>query len=100
IGPGSTVMTERQILIAGNWKMHKTQGEARTLAREIRQGLNPGARSEVVLAPPYTSLAAVAGELAGSAIRLAAQDTFWERQGATPGASSPGMLADPGGPSV
>ena len=89
-------MTKRQPLIAGNWKMHKTQGEARTLAREIRQGLSPGARAEVVLAPPYTSLAAVAGELTGSAIRLAAQDTFWERQGAYTGAISPVMLADAG----
>ena len=89
-------MTKRQPLIAGNWKMHKTQGEARTLAREIRQGLDPGARSEVVVAPPYTSLAAVAGELAGSTIRLAAQDSFWERQGAYTGAISPVMLADAG----
>jgi triosephosphate isomerase len=89
-------MTERQILIAGNWKMHKTQGEARTLAREIRQGLTPGARAEVVVAPPYTSLAAVAGELTGSAIRLAGQDSFWERQGAYTGAISPVMLADAG----
>jgi len=89
-------MTERQILIAGNWKMHKTQGEARTLAREIRQGLTSGGRAEVALAPPYTSLAAVAGEITGSAIRLAAQDAFWERQGAYTGAISPVMLADAG----
>ncbi|MEW6659969.1 MAG: triose-phosphate isomerase [Thermodesulfobacteriota bacterium] len=88
--------TERQPLIAGNWKMHKTQGEARALAREIRRGLSPGARAEVAVAPPYTALAAVAGELAGSPIRLAAQDTFWEPQGAYTGAISPAMLLDAG----
>jgi len=88
--------TERQPLIAGNWKMHKTQAEARGLAREIRQGLGPGARAEVMVAPPYTALAAVAPELAGSPIRLAAQDTFWEKQGAYTGAISPGMLLDAG----
>jgi triosephosphate isomerase len=87
---------ERQPLIAGNWKMHKTQGEARALAREIRQGLPAAARAEVMVAPAYTALAAVAGELAGSPIRLAAQDTFWERQGAFTGAISPGMLLDTG----
>jgi triosephosphate isomerase len=87
---------KRQPLIAGNWKMHKTQEEARTLAREIRQGLRPEARAEVMVAPPYTALAAVAGELAGSPIRLAGQDTFWEKQGAYTGAISPVMLLDAG----
>jgi triosephosphate isomerase len=90
------VMTKRQPLIAGNWKMHKTLAEARTLARDIRQGVAPGRRAEVALAPPYTALAAVAAELAGSDLRLAAQDTFWERQGAFTGAISPAMLADVG----
>jgi triosephosphate isomerase len=87
---------ERQPLIAGNWKMHKTLAEARTLAREIRQGLPAAARAEVAVAPPFTALAAVAAELAGSPIRLAAQDAFWERQGAYTGAISPLMLADVG----
>ena len=89
-------MPKRQPLIAGNWKMHKTLAEARTLARDIRQGVAPGRRAEVALAPPYTALAAVAAELAGSDLRLAAQDTFWERQGAFTGAISPTMLADVG----
>jgi triosephosphate isomerase len=83
-------------LIAGNWKMHKTRAESRELARQIRQGLPPGFRVEVALAPPYTSLAAVAAEISGSPIRLAAQDTFWERQGAFTGAISPVMLKDAG----
>jgi len=89
-------MTERQPLIAGNWKMHKTQAEARALAREIRQGVLPEALVEVMVAPPYTALSAVAAELQDSPIRLAAQDTFWERQGAYTGAISPVMLADAG----
>jgi triosephosphate isomerase len=90
------VMTKRQPLIAGNWKMHKALAEARALARDIRDGAGPGRRAEVALAPPYTALAAVAAELAGSDIRLAAQDTFWEKQGAFTGAISPAMLADVG----
>jgi len=89
-------MAERQPFIAGNWKMHKTLAEARTLAREIRDGAASGRRAEVALAPPYTALAAVAQELAGSDIRLAAQDTFWEKQGAYTGAISAAMLADVG----
>jgi len=89
-------MPERQPFIAGNWKMHKTVAEARALAREIRQGVAPGRRAEVALAPPYTALSAVAAELVGSDIRLAAQDAFWEKQGAYTGAISPAMLADVG----
>jgi triosephosphate isomerase len=89
-------MPERQPFIAGNWKMHKTLAEAKTLARAIRDGTAPGRRAEVALAPPYTALAAVAAELAGSNLRLAAQDAFWEKQGAYTGAISPAMLADVG----
>ena len=89
-------MSKRQPLIAGNWKMYKTQGEAEALARDIRQGLSPAARAEVMVAPPYTALAAVAAELEGSPIRLAGQDAFWEKQGAFTGAISPVMLSDLG----
>lgn len=83
-------------LIAGNWKMHKTLAEAKALAREIRQGLIPNLAVEVAVAPPYTALAAVAAEIAGSPIKLAAQDTHWEMQGAYTGAISPVMLTDVG----
>jgi triosephosphate isomerase len=89
-------MSERQVLIAANWKMHKTLEEARTLTREVRRGLTWGLRAEVVLAPPYTALTAVAAELAGSALGLAGQDAYWERQGAFTGAVSPWMLKDAG----
>ncbi len=87
---------ERPPLIAGNWKMHKTVAEARDLARDIRKGLAAQLRAEVVVAPAYTALAAVKEEIAASAIRLAAQDTFWERQGAFTGAISPVMLKEVG----
>jgi triosephosphate isomerase len=89
-------MSKRRYLIAANWKMHKTLNEARILAREVRRGLIWGLKAEVALAPPFTALAAVAEELADSDIRLAAQDTFWERQGAYTGAISPVMLHDVG----
>jgi triosephosphate isomerase (TIM) len=89
-------MSDLTPVIAGNWKMHKTLAEARDLAREIVRGVPPQARAEVVLAPPYTALAAVAGEIGGSPVVLAAQDTFWEDKGAFTGAIAPGMLADVG----
>jgi triosephosphate isomerase len=89
-------MSERTKMIAGNWKMHKTLAEARDLAREIVQGVGRETRVEVVLAPPYTALTAVAAEISGSKVKLCAQDTFWEEKGAFTGAIAPGMLADAG----
>jgi len=89
-------MAERTKMMAGNWKMHKTLAEARELARQIVRGVGQKTRAEVVLGPPYTALAAVAEEIQGSPVRLAAQDTFWEEKGAFTGAIAPGMLVDVG----
>ncbi len=88
--------TKRKPLVAGNWKMHKTLAEASALAREIRQGYKETMAAEVVLAPPFTALTAVAQEISGSTIQLAAQDMYWEKQGAYTGAISPLMLTDAG----
>ena len=87
---------KRKPLVAGNWKMNKTLAEAASLAREIRQGYRETMTAEIVLAPPFTALTTVAQEIRGSAIRLAAQDMFWEKQGAFTGAISPTMLNDAG----
>jgi triosephosphate isomerase len=89
-------MSERRPFIAANWKMHKTLAEAQALARDIRQGVAAAQRAEVGLAPPFTALTTVAAELAGSGIRLLAQNAFWEKQGAFTGEISPVMLADLG----
>jgi len=83
-------------LIAGNWKMHKTIAEATALAQAVRDGISNPPPAEVVLAPPFTALAAVAQVLSGSPIQLAAQNTFWERHGAYTGEISPQMLVDAG----
>jgi triosephosphate isomerase (TIM) len=92
----NVMKTPRKPLVAGNWKMHKTLAEAASLAREIRQGYRDAMTAEVVLAPPFTALTTVARELSGSPIQLAAQDMFWEKQGAFTGAISPLMLTDCG----
>ena len=44
--------------IAGNWKMHKTVGEAEALARELVRGLEHVDR-KVMIAPAFTALPAV-----------------------------------------
>ncbi|MEQ9619724.1 MAG: triose-phosphate isomerase [Deltaproteobacteria bacterium] len=87
----------RKTLIAGNWKMNMMREEAGALARGVAEEAGDAAdRVDVILAPPYTALGAVAGALEGTGIMLGAQNVFWEEKGAFTGEISPGMLADSG----
>jgi triosephosphate isomerase len=84
-------------IVAGNWKMNKTVGEALVLVRELR-GLVSMVRDkvEVVVAPPFTALHPVAKAIEGSNIVLAAQNCFWENAGAFTGEVSAPMLKEVG----
>jgi len=87
----------RRKFVCGNWKMHKTQGEARELVRALAPLLEGLAdRVQVAVAPPFTALAATSEALRGSAIELAAQDVHFEKQGAFTGEVSAPMLAEVG----
>ncbi|MFH1169647.1 MAG: triose-phosphate isomerase [Chloroflexota bacterium] len=80
-------------LIAGNWKMNTTLAEATELVRAMRGGLDEIDKVEKVLCPPFISLAAVKELLAGSSVKLGAQNVFYEEKGAYTGEVSPLMLA-------
>lgn len=87
----------RKRLIAGNWKMNMLSEEARALARGVVERVGGLAEKvDVILAPPYTDLTAVRGEIRGTGVMLAAQNVFWEEKGAFTGEVSPGMIADAG----
>ena len=86
----------RKAVIAGNWKMHKTSVEARLLARAVKAGSVDVSNCEIVMAPPFTALAAVSDEIKGSPIFLAAQNVYWEQKGAFTGEISIPMLQDLG----
>jgi triosephosphate isomerase (TIM) len=83
-------------VIAGNWKMHKTISEACSLVRAIRDGTKDVGDRQIVIAPPYTALAAVSAELKGSSIILAAQNVHWESKGAFTGEICIPMLMEAG----
>jgi len=88
-------------LIAGNWKMYKTLAEARELVQGIRNGLQAcfgqGRRAvEVVVCPPVQLLFPMAKAVAGTNIRLGAQNVHEERQGAFTGEVSVPMLKETG----
>jgi len=86
----------RKPIIAGNWKMYKTVGEAVELVEALAAGLGPVPDREVVVCPPYTALYPLSSLLADTPIALGAQDMFFETQGAYTGAISPLMLRDIG----
>ncbi len=84
----------RTPIVAGNWKMNGTVAEAVALAVAIRRRIAGECRVEIVLCPPFTSLAAVAERVSGSALSLGAQDVHREPAGAYTGEISAGMLRD------
>jgi triosephosphate isomerase len=96
-------MAQRQRLIVGNWKMHKTVPEARDFVKQLAGLLpkSPSANVAIILAPPFTALQAVASALAThglapSPVELAAQDAHWDDHGALTGEVSIPMLKDAG----
>lgn len=86
----------RPPLIVGNWKMHKTIREAREYVSLLRAELKETADRQVVLAPPFTALEAMAEALAGTGIELAAQNVCDRDEGAATGEVSARMLVEAG----
>jgi triosephosphate isomerase len=85
----------RQYYIAGNWKMHKTRGEAAALAKELLPALKDG-KHKYLIAPSFTLLETVAPIVRGSNIRLGAQNCAEAEEGAHTGEVSVLQLKDLG----
>jgi triosephosphate isomerase (TIM) len=81
-------------LIAGNWKMYKGPAEAAEFCLRLRERDLTGV--DVVVCPPYVSLAVSVQLLAGTEVAVAAQNVHWEREGAYTGEISAGMLLELG----
>src|SRR5215470_10593562 len=87
----------RKPVIAGNWKMYKLIGDAVATATALKPLVANANHLEVVIAPPYTAIKAVADRLDGSNIKVAAQDVSTEmKQGAHTGEICGDMLKDAG----
>ena len=86
----------RQQLIAGNWKMNHGGPTGCQLAADIVQACGDLAGVDVVVAPPFTAVAAVAHEVEGSRVEVAAQNLHPEAEGAFTGEISASMLIDCG----
>jgi triosephosphate isomerase len=84
-------------MVAGNWKMYKTAGEAVVLVQDTAEVVDDvWDEVEVIVAPPFTDLKSVSTviELDKLTMGLGAQDVFYEEEGAYTGAVAPRMLAD------
>ncbi len=86
----------RRRMIAGNWKMNKTVGEAVSLAKQIVEGVPQASTPDIVLCPPFTALSGVIEATSGSTVSVGAQNMHWETKGAYTGEISPEFLADMG----
>lgn len=82
--------------VAGNWKMHKTIGESLELVDRLLAAVSGLGAVEVGIAPPFTALHAVHKRIAGTKLRLTAQNVHFESSGAFTGEISPAMLKDVG----
>ncbi|MCU0858880.1 MAG: triose-phosphate isomerase [Pontiellaceae bacterium] len=84
----------RKKIIAGNWKMNKTVGDAVALVEGLKMDLAQGTDVEVVVCPPFTALQAVGEKLTNTQIKLGAQNMSSEDDGAYTGEISHTMLKD------
>ena len=82
--------------VAGNWKMFKTVSEAVLFVKELRGLVRDLTEVEVVIAPPFTALHAVAEAARNTKVGVAAQNVYWEREGAFTGEVSPVMVKEAG----
>ena len=95
--PAHEIHGTRRRIFVGNWKLNLTAPEARALVIALRKQIDSDSARiardrDIVVAPPSLALPAVAQELAGSSILLAAQNMYCEDRGAFTGEASAPML--------
>ena len=87
---------KRRRVIAGNWKMFKTQVETRAFFAAFNSLVAGVTDCDIVIAPTFTSLAAAVEATKGTHIAISGQDLYWEKEGAFTGEISAGMLLEVG----
>jgi triosephosphate isomerase len=87
-------MKNRKPMVAGNWKMNKTLGEAAELLEALKPELMGIETVDLVVCTPYIDLPLANEILDGSNIKVGAQNLHWEASGAYTGEVSAPMLKD------
>ncbi len=83
-------------LIAANWKMNKTVSETEAYIGSFLKLVEGVKDREILLCPPFTALLRAGELLAGSPVKLGAQNCYYEKSGAFTGEISPPMLRELG----
>ncbi len=86
----------RNIVIAGNWKMFKTNSEAKELVEGLINNTKDIIKTKMIVCPPFTALSLVSDLAKGSSIQVGAQNMYWEQQGAFTGEISTEMIKSTG----
>ena len=86
----------RRRVIAGNWKMFKTQAETRAFFSALVPLVASSTHCDIVIAPPFTAIPAAVEAAKSTNVAISAQDVFWEKDGAFTGEISTNMLVEAG----
>ena len=87
---------KRRHLAAGNWKMYKTHDETRAFFEAFLPLVADVTDTDIVVAPPYTSLCVAVDMAKGTNVGISAQNLDWRKEGAFTGEVSAQMLKDAG----
>ena len=88
--------SSRRPVMAGNWKMNKTQEETRAFFAQFLALVSSATHCQVVVAPPFTAIGSAVAATRGSSVLVGAQNLYWEPEGAFTGEISAGMLVEAG----
>jgi triosephosphate isomerase len=88
--------SKRRRVIAGNWKMFKTQAETRAFFVAFNPLVAGVTDCDIVIAPPYIDIPAAVEATKGTHIAISAQNVYWEKEGAFTGEISTAMLVEAG----
>lgn len=86
----------RKTIIAGNWKMNKTNKEAVEMLTELKEIVAGVDSVGIVIGAPFTALSDAVKAVAGSNIKIAAENVYPKESGAYTGEVSPVMLKEIG----
>src|SRR3954454_896564 len=85
---------DRNLIIAGNWKMNKTVAEALDLVKDLIREVGKLKELDVVVCPPFTALCEVSKAILNTNIRLGAQNMSEHNSGAYTGEIAAVMLKE------
>ena len=86
----------RKLFVAGNWKMNLNRSESLALATGLVRELGSVREVDLAVCPPFVYLEAVGGAIAGSTLKLAGQNLYFQPPGAFTGEVAGAMLTDVG----